>query len=208
MKGVFSSVIRITLLIVFVLLCLCACAAKDPTVAQLGSQPKETQPSATTKPSVTTPTTVPTEPDMPVELAFVAKYVSVGQYLEIEYPVVSLIRSVDELQAHCAAYSIFCKQNVFQNAIVGYDEAFFAEKTLILILKYEGTISVSHEVTGVTQVEKDQVTVAVDRQCPEAGSDAIAIWYFFVEVEGTLASGTEVDVVWTNVEKQYPMRPR
>ena len=145
---------------------------------------------------------------MPVELAFVAKYVSVGQYLEIEYPVVSLIRSVDELQAHCATYSIFCKQNVFQNAIVGYDEAFFAEKTLILILKYESTISISHEVTGVTQVEKDQVTVAVDRQCPEAGSDAIAIWYLFVEVEGTLASGTEVDVVWTNVEKQYPMRPR
>ena len=143
-----------------------------------------------------------------MELAFAAKYVRVGDYMDIAYPVVSLITSATELQAHCDAYSLYCDQPIFQSSIIRYTDAYFAKKALILILKYEGTQSISHEVTGVTQVAKDHVTVAVDRQCPEAGSDAIAIWYLFVEVEGTLASGAEVDVVWTNVEKQYPMRPR
>ena len=165
-----------------------------------------TVPTPTTLPAETLP--APTEPELPMELAFAAKYVRVGDYLDIAYPVVSLITSATELQAHCDAYSLYCDQPIFQSSIIKYTDAYFAEKALILILKYEGTQSISHKVTGVTQVAKDHVTVAVDRQCPEGGNDVIAIWYLLVEVEGTFAPGTEVDVAWTDVAKEVPMQPR
>lgn len=197
---------RLAVLLMVLCLFVCGCQAGIPGTQGAKSHPsnveipttlpKRTEPALTTQPTCLTKpsqTTAPTQLFEPVALAFEASYVRIFAQLDIRRdPIVALITSVADLQAHCAAYADAAGTAAFQSAIEKYDEPFFAKNSLVLLLKYEGSGSVRHEVTGVTKLAIDQVTVAVNDLYPQAGSDDVAYWYILIEVNEKLDSDVVV----------------
>ena len=60
-----------------------------------------------------------------------------------------------------------------------YDEAYFSENVLLLVLLEEGSGSNRHEVTAVMKQE-DGMEIAIDRILPEIGTTDMAEWHIFI----------------------------
>ena len=139
------------------------------------------------------------EPD---SYAFSAQYIRTDGYHEgVEYPRVTVIRSRQELESYYEAnktlYNLERREEVYSDTSIGfldacdrYDDAYFAEQDLILILLEEGSGSVRHQVTDVHRNQNWQITVK--RQVPELGTCDMAQWHIFVEIQmGKVISESE-----------------
>ncbi len=124
---------------------------------------------------------------------FSAQYVRTDGGAEgVEYPLVTVISSVDELNAyyesHRDEYDLAHRDTVYDDSTIGfidamadYDDAYFEDKLLLLALLEEGSGSNRHEVSGVT-VYADHSEIAISRILPELGTCDMAHWHIFVEV--------------------------
>lgn len=141
---------------------------------------------------------------------FKAQYSRTNGYHEgVEYPIVKIIRSVDELKAYYEAnqgrYHLGRKDAAYANEPIGfldacdrYDEAYFEEQMLILVLLEEGSGSVRHEVKSVELTEEDgktQMTIRIDSITPDICTDDMAEWHIFIEPEKGVDIGNEEDVI-------------
>lgn len=100
-----------------------------------------------------------------------------------QYPLVHVIRSAEEL----ADYTANAGQDFDLRALsaLGYDQTFFARKTLIFIVLEEPSSSNRHKVEQVRQrvegAEKD-LRVEISSIVPEAGDCAMAQWHILMEI--------------------------
>ena len=126
-----------------------------------------------------------------------------GYHDGVSYPRVTLIDRAEELNRYCDEnrdlYDFRHKEKVysdttigFVDAIEGYDEAWFRDHQLILVLLEEGSGSVRHHVTEVKGGEKPAVTVS--RLVPEVGTDDMAEWHILIGVDRTLEPEAEIAV--------------
>lgn len=136
------------------------------------------------------------ESDPPPEsCAFSAQYIRTDGYHEdAQYPAVAVIRSVAELNAYYEAnkdrYDLGRSDDPaadttigFRNACEKYDDAYFEQQILLLILLEEGSGSNRHEVTALQPAEEGGLTVSIERKIPEVGTCDMAEWHIFVEPE-------------------------
>ena len=83
-----------------------------------------------------------------------------------------------------------------------YDNAYFERQNLVLIVLQEGSGSIRHEITDVRRhrIENgalDGWDITIDRKVPEAGTEDMAQWHLFLEVQmGDVIKAT--DKVWIN----------
>ncbi|MBR4961450.1 MAG: hypothetical protein IKY52_11180, partial [Clostridia bacterium] len=119
-----------------------------------------------------------------------------GYHEDEQYPVITLIRSAEELekyyQANRKRYDLERKETVYADTSIGflgacdrYDAAYFDGHDLLLILLEEGSGSIRHEVGALTRTEAGW-TVDVIRTEPEICTDDMAQWHLMIEVEKDL----------------------
>lgn len=131
---------------------------------------------------------------MPEELAFEANYIRLGELGNVNppdsgyFPYCQVITSYSDLQSFIESE----KQSLdFENGFGSgdlsfisfaekYNEDFFYEKVLFVVMQMEGSGSVRHEVTDVLQIENN-ITVCIEKSAPEAMTEDIAYWAIVVE---------------------------
>ena len=131
-------------------------------------------------------------------VAFEAQYIRTNGYHEsMEYPVVRVIHSAEELKEYYKSnkevYDLERRDKVYADTTIGfldacdkYNESYFKNQVLVLVLLEEGSGSIRHEVTEVELVQIDQeqdLAVNITTKVPEIGTDDMAEWHIFVEPE-------------------------
>ena len=135
------------------------------------------------------------------------QYIRTNGYHEgAEYPVVKIIRSVDELNAYYNAnkdkYDLERHEKVYSDTTIGfldacdkYDEAYFEKQNLIMVLLEEGSGSVRHKVESVIMGTDDSCYISIDTIVPEVGTDDMAEWHILIEPEADVDIASESDVI-------------
>lgn len=144
---------------------------------------------------------------------FDAQYIRTDGYHEdMKYPVVKIIRSARELSAYYEAnkeeYSLERRDNVSSDMTIGfldacdkYDDAWFEDHILIMVLMEEGSGSNRHEVRSVRMSDNGHCSIYIDRIVPEAGTCDMAEWHILIELE----SGVELEDVNVFVDGVNPL---
>ena len=125
---------------------------------------------------------------------------------------VKIIRSRDELNAYYEEYKddyyLERKEQVFADTTIGfldacdrYNEEYFKDQILILVLLEEGSGSIRHEVSKVRVKEKKgerTVNISINTRVPETVTDDMAQWHLLIELEEGLDVEDEshINVGW------------
>lgn len=89
--------------------------------------------------------------------------------------------------------SDFSSAITFWHACSGYDDAFFAEKNLVLIVLESGTGMISYNVTGAFYGE-GYLAVNIDASSPEVVTSDMAEWHIILETPKTVKAEDKVAV--------------
>lgn len=134
-----------------------------------------------------------TAPPVADALSFTAQYIRTDGYHEaVEYPIVTVIRSAKQLDdyynANKALYDLDSRPDPgadytigFLDACQRYDDAFFREQALVLVLLEEGSGSTRHKVDSATMTG-NQLDIRITTIEPEVGTCDMAQWHIFIEL--------------------------
>lgn len=140
-------------------------------------------------------------------VSFIPRYIRTDGYMEeVEYPSVKIIRSVNELNEYYNAnkdkYDLERKAEVYSDTTNGfldacdrYDEAYFENQILVMVLVEEGSGSVRHNVDSVKVGWDDKLYISICSIVPEEGTCDMALWHILIETEEGLDVANEEDVV-------------
>lgn len=131
--------------------------------------------------------------DTMTDYAFEARYIRTDGYHEnISYPRLQMIRSADQLQTYCRENGSLYQfdrgtdgAESFLEACRHYDEAYFENQCLILVLLQEGSGSTRHKVDRVGTADGDTV-ISIQTITPEVGTCDMAAWHILIEPDSTL----------------------
>lgn len=148
------------------------------------------------------PTTPPSSPAFAVQILRTDGYHSGKQY-----PAVTVVRSLSELTAYYEAnkelYQLERRTDPASDSTIGfldaidkYNDAYFENKLLILILVEESSGSNRHQVTGIVRSEAG-LEILVDRQVPEFGTTDMAQWHILVELDTADLDPAAVNIRFT-----------
>ena len=167
----------------------CIAAAAAWPRAEAGEEPGTTEPGMT-EPGTEDPILLPVDilPFQPV--GFKAQYIRTDGYREgVRYPIVKIIRSVEELnkyyETNRGQYNL--DHSGWTEACGKYDEAYFEEHILVMVLVEAGSGSVRYQVINAV-LDGDELIVDIDVQAPEVGTCDMAEWHILIE------PATDVDV--------------
>ena len=139
---------------------------------------------------------------------FDAQYIRTNGYHEdAKYPVVKIIRSVRELSEYCEANKenydlVYPYSGIgFLDACDKYDDAWFEDHILVMVLLEEGSGSIRHEVRSVHMSADGHCQIYIDRIVPECGTCDMAEWHILIELE----TGVELEDVNVFVDGVDPL---
>ncbi len=123
-----------------------------------------------------------------------------------EYPFYEIIRSREELnryyEEHKDIYDLERRETVYADSSIGfldacdrYDDAFFAQRDLIILVLEEGSGSVRHEIQGVRPYYDNSWQLIGRRIVPEVCTDDMAQWHILIETDKNLIGENEIIVV-------------
>ena len=123
-----------------------------------------------------------------------------------QYPSYVIIHSRDELEQYYDNYKeiydlehhgqVYSDTTIgFLDAIEQYDDAFFADRDLIILVLEEGSGSIRHEVNGIRPYYDNTWQLTVRRITPEVCTDDMAQWHLLIEVQKNLIAEDETIVV-------------
>lgn len=129
-----------------------------------------------------------------------------GYHEDVEYPVVKIIRSVEELNEYYEAnkhkYDLGRRDKVYSDTTIGYldacdryDETYFENQILVMVLLEEGSGSIRHNVDNVKFGTDGKLYVSIRTISPEIGTADMAEWHILIEPEETVNVKSEEDVV-------------
>lgn len=124
----------------------------------------------------------------------------------VVYPSYIIIRSRAELEQYYednkSVYDLEHHELIFSDTTIGfldaieqYDDAFFADRDLIILVLEEGSGSIRHEVNGIRPYFDNSWQLTVRRITPEAGTCDMAQWHLLIEVQKDLIAADESIVV-------------
>ena len=76
----------------------------------------------------------------------------------------------------------------FEKALEKYDDAYFKDNMLALVLLQEGSGSIRHRVISAVRVG-DEIAVNIEREVPEVGTSDMAEWHIILELSKADADG-------------------
>ena len=147
-------------------------------------------------------------------VSFISCYIRTDGYQEeVEYPVVKIIRSVSELNEYYNAnkekYDLERKDEVYSDTTIGfldacdkYDEAYFENQILIMVLLEEGSGSVRHKVDSVKVGWDEKLYININSIVPEEGTCDMAQWHILIEPENGVDVANETEVI-VDIHAEY-----
>ena len=122
------------------------------------------------------------------------------------YPFYKIIRSKEELnryyEEHKDIYDLERRETVYADSSIGfldacdqYDDAFFAQRDLIILVLEEGSGSVRHEIQGVRPYYDNSWQLIGRRIVPEVCTDDMAQWHILIEMDKNLIGVDETIVL-------------
>ena len=150
----------------------------------------------------------------PESYAFEAQYIRTDGYSEERsYPYCIVIDSKEELEAYYDAnkeqFDLERKELVYSDTTIGfldacdkYNDTYFESNNLVLVVLQEDSGSIRHEITDVRAHRDENGAVlgwdiTIDRIVPEVGTDDMAQWHLFLEVQmGNIIN--DEDLIWVN----------
>ena len=147
-------------------------------------------------------------------VSFISRYIRTDGYDEdAKYPDVKIIRSVGELYEYYSAnkdkYNLERKDKVYSDTTIGfldacdkYDEKYFENQILVMVLLEEGSGSVRHNVESVKVAQDDKLYISICAIVPEVGTCDMAEWHILIEPEKGIDVVNEEDVI-VNVYAEY-----
>lgn len=146
--------------------------------------------------------------DLQSDNQFAVQYIRTNGVMEdCEYPDVKIIRSTDELNAYYDGnkdrYDLERKDTVYADSTIGfldacdrYNDAYFEEKILIMVVLQEGSGSVRHSVDSVEfDSNTGQYAIHIRSIVPEVGTDDTAQWHILIEPETGITVANVEDVI-------------
>ena len=140
------------------------------------------------------------------EVEWAAQYIRTngGYEAKVIYPCVRIIHSLQELKDYYntwhEVFDLERKEKVYSDTTIGfldacdqYDEAFFEKNYLIFVLLEEGSGSIGHEVRSVEQTEEQKISISIDRNVPEVGTDDMAQWHIILELSRDVLIENSID---------------
>ena len=169
------------------------------TVPTQPTDPAPTDPADPTDPAQPTdPTdpTDPTEPAEPVRLNFTYQCVETFIYSDelLQNPECHVIRSLAELEAYCLSHAARVEKTDFVDIIAGYNDEYFAENTLIIIVPESGGIPNYFEVCDLVIQPEGNCVLNLKWMTPELVSDVCGSWHILVDVDGLIPENVEIDL--------------
>ena len=140
-------------------------------------------------------------------VSFISRYIRTDGYDEdAKYPDVKIIRSVGELYEYYSTnkdkYDLERKDEVYSDTTIGfldacdkYDEAYFENQILVMVLLEEGSGSVRHNVESVKVAQDDKLYISICAVVPEVGTCDMAEWHILIEPEEGIDVVNEADVI-------------
>ncbi len=140
------------------------------------------------------------------KVAFEAQYIRTGRNGEEDFPICKVIHSVEELNAYYNEnkdkyYLDHRRQNPASDSTIGfldaidkYDEEYFSEQILIMVLVEEPSGSIRHKVNYVKKGSDGRLYIDVHRIIPGAGTDDLGEWHILIEPEKGVTAESEADV--------------
>lgn len=124
----------------------------------------------------------------------------------VEYPFCVIIRSKEELNRYYEEYKdiydLERRETVYADSSIGfldacdqYDDAFFAQRDLIILVLEEGSGSVRHEIQGIRPYYDNSWQLIGRRIVPEVCTDDMAQWHILIEIDKNLIGENETIVV-------------
>ena len=138
---------------------------------------------------------------------FVPQYIRTNGYHEdVEYPVVKIIRSVEELNAYYnenkERYDLERNDKVYSDTTIGFLDAcdkytagYFEDQILVMVLLEEGSGSIRHNVDNVKHGSDGKLYISIRRDVPEVGTDDMAEWHILIEPEKDITVASESNVI-------------
>lgn len=129
-------------------------------------------------------------------VTFTAQYVRTDGYHEDEeYPQVKIIDSKSELDDYYVENKDYYQlDNIdtlsFNEARMRYDEHYFKDRILLMVLIEEPSGSNRHQVEEA-HLHDGVLTVKINRLIPECGDDDMALWHLLVEPEAGIKVANE-----------------
>lgn len=135
----------------------------------------------------------------PQSYIYGCRYIRTNLYMYVDNmktaPVV--IRSAEELEAYLDRYSSIYQLEALREACAGYDEAFFQNRDLLLVVQGENSGSVRHEIQSLRPMFDGTWQLRGRKIVPEIGTSDMAQWHILVEIQKNLiAQGETVTVEW------------
>jgi len=129
-----------------------------------------------------------------------------GYHEDVEYPVVKIIRSVDELNSYYNEnkdkYSLERRTDPASDSTIGFLDAcdkytadYFEKQILVMVLLEEGSGSVRHNVKNVKYGSDKKLYIDIKRENTEVGTCDMAEWHILIEPEKDITVANESDVV-------------
>ena len=140
----------------------------------------------------------------PEAIPFEAQIIRTNGYQEgVTYPKVTLIDSAEDLNRYYEEnrdlYDFSHKETVYSDTTIGfvdaierYDDAWFRDHQLIVVLLEEGSGSVRHRVAEVNGGAAPAVSIS--RLVPEVGTDDMAQWHILIETARCFDPSPEITV--------------
>lgn len=141
------------------------------------------------------------------EIQWCARYIRTnGCHETVKFPSVAVIHSKQDLDDYYTTYrelfNLERNESVSSDYTVGfldacddYDEAYFRNNYLVLVLLEEGSGSVRHEVDSIKQIGEKKISISIHRDVPEFGTADMAQWHIFVELNREVEIETPNDVM-------------
>lgn len=137
------------------------------------------------------------------DIAFEVHYIRTdGYHEEISYPLVIIIRSPDELKSYYEAnkdkYDLDHGRSdglSFSAVCEKYNDVYFEDQILIIVLLEEGSGSNHHAVKKVAGTADGKLVIEIERIVPEVGTCDMAEWHLLIEPEPNISLADESDVI-------------
>lgn len=140
------------------------------------------------------------------DIEFTAQYIRTdGCHEDVKYPLVKIIRSVDELNAYYEAnkekYSLERGEHPASDYTIGfldacdkYNEAYFENQILVMVLLEEGSGSNRHKINNVSLVDDAKMMIEIETIVPEVGTCDMAEWHILIEPEAGVTVASEKNI--------------
>ncbi len=140
---------------------------------------------------------------------FEAQYIRTNGYInDAKYPTTKIIRSVSQLnnyyEENKSIYDLERNDKVSSDSTIGfldacdkYDEEYFKDHILIMVLLEEGSGSNRHNVNSIELSSSGKLNIYIKTIVPEVGTCDMAEWHLLIEPEAgtTIANENDITVI-------------